>query len=67
MIGNKIANRIKKASKTTPQNNSERVESETENTQFDRKIPKERYVLLNDRKIENYKIRQKIIHDLRLI
>ena len=66
LIGNnKIADKIKNVSKTTPKNNSERVESETENTQFDRKIPKERYVLPNDRKIENYKIRQKIIDDLR--
>ena len=67
LIGNKIAGKIKKVSKTTPQNNSETVESEPENTQFDRKISKERYVLPNDRKIENYKIRQKIIDDLRLI
>ena len=65
MIGNKIADKIKNVSKTTPQNNSETVESETENPQFDWKIPKERYVLPNDRKTENYKIRQKIIDDLR--
>ena len=42
MIGNKITDKIIKVSKTTPQNNSEIVESETEKTRFNRKIPKER-------------------------
>ena len=68
LTGNKIADKIIKVSKITPQNNSETVERETENIRFDRKIPKKRYVSPNDRKIWNYqKIRQKIIDDLRLI
>ena len=37
LIGNKIADKIIKVSKTTPQNNSETVESETENARFDQK------------------------------
>ena len=30
-------------SRNSPQNGSETVENETENTEFDREIPKERY------------------------
>ena len=37
LICNKIADKIIKVSKTTPQNNSETVESETENPRFDQK------------------------------
>ena len=39
MIGNKIANRIKKVSKKSQQNNSETVTNED-----DKEIPKERYI-----------------------
>ena len=44
MIGNKITDKITKMSRHSPQNNSEIVESEIENTKFDREIPKERYI-----------------------
>ena len=44
LIGNKIANKITKASRTLPQNNSETVTNEDENTGLHRKIPKERYI-----------------------
>ena len=53
-IGNKIADRITKDSKSSQQNNSETVINEN-----DKKIPKERYISL--------KKRQKIIDNLRLI
>ena len=53
-IGNKIANRITKVSKNSQHNNSETVTNE-----HDKKIPKERYISLEER--------QKIIDDLRLI
>ena len=42
-IGNKIADTITKVSKVLSHNNSETDKSETENTAFVRKIPKERY------------------------
>ena len=54
LIGNKIANRITKVSKTSPQNNSETVTNE-----HDKEIPKERYISPEER--------QTIIDDLRLI
>ena len=44
MIGNKITDKITKMSRRSPQNNSETVESEIENTKFDREIPRERYI-----------------------
>ena len=44
LIGNKIANTITKASRTSPQNSSETVESETENIGINRKMHKERYI-----------------------
>ena len=43
-IGNKIADTITKESKSSLHNNSETDKSETENTTFFRKIPKERYI-----------------------
>ena len=48
LIDNKIANRITKVSKSSPQNNSETITNE-----HDKKIPKERYIYLQkkDRKI----------------
>ena len=52
MIGNKIANRVTKVSKSPKQNNSETVTNE-----HDEKIPKERYISPEER--------QKIIDDLR--
>ena len=33
-----------KASKTSPQNNSETIKSETEYKKLDREVPKERYI-----------------------
>ena len=42
-IGNKIAHKITKASRGSPQNSSETIESETEKIGFHREIPKERY------------------------
>ena len=52
-IGNKIADRITKVSKTSPQNNSE------ENMEHDRKMQREKYISPEQR--------QKIIDYLRLI
>ena len=54
LIGNKIANKIIKVSTNLQQNNSETVTNE-----YDKEIPKERYISPEDR--------QKIIDDLRLI
>ena len=54
LIGNKIANRITKVLKISPQNNSETITNE-----HDKEIPKERYL--------SPKEKQKIIDDLRLI
>ena len=45
-IGNKIADRITKFLGSSLQNNSETVESETENRGFDSKIHRERYIYL---------------------
>ena len=59
MIGNKVADEIKKVSRTSPRNSFETLESEAENIGFDRKIPKERYISLEKR--------QQIIDDLKLI
>ena len=44
LIGNTFADKIIKASRTLSQNNSGTVESETENTRFDREIPEERCI-----------------------
>ena len=57
-----IADKITKLSRSSPQNNSETVESKTKNNGFDRKIPKERYI-----KICLSKKMIKIIDDLGLI
>ena len=54
LIGNKIADKITRVSKTSPQNNSE-----TGTNECDKEIPKERY--------KSPEQRQKIIDDLRLI
>ena len=54
MIGNKIASRIKKAWRISPQNDPEIII-----TEHDKEIPKERYI--SQRGI------QKIIDDLRLM
>ena len=58
LIGNKIADKITKVSRGSPQNTSETVESETENTWFNREIPKESHIYLEKR--------QQIVSDLRL-
>ena len=52
LIDNKIAYRITKVSKVSPQNNSETVPNE-----YDKEIPKERHIYPKER--------QKIIDDLR--
>ena len=54
LIGNKIANKITKASISSPQNNSETITNE-----HDKEIPKERQISPEER--------QKIIDDLTLI
>ena len=43
LIGKKVADKITKLSRSSPQNSSETVESKTKSTGFDRKIPKKRY------------------------
>ena len=43
MIGNKIVNIITNASRASPQNRSDEVESEAKNIGFDIEISKERY------------------------
>ena len=53
LTGNKISDKIKRVSKTLPQNNSK------ENIEHDREIHKERYISPEQR--------QKIIDDLRLV
>ena len=50
MIGNRIANKITKASKNTQQNNSETVINEN-NKEIPKKIPKERYISPEERRI----------------
>ena len=54
LIGNKSAGKITKASKNSPQNNSEAITNK-----FDKEIPKERHI--------SWKETQKIIDDMRLI
>ena len=47
LIGNKIADKITKVSRRSPQNSSEKVESETVNIRFDKEIPDtERYIYI---------------------
>ena len=58
MAGDKITEKIMKASKTSSKNSSEIVESETKNVGFDIEILKEIYI--------PSKKRQKFIDDLRL-
>ena len=56
LTGEKIADKIIKIFKTIPQNNSETVENETENTRLDRKIPKRKICISKrqkDRKLQN--------------
>ena len=57
LIGNEIAERVTKASKASPQDNS--VTNKEENIGFDREIYRERYISPEQR--------QKIIDDLKLI
>ena len=58
MIGNKIADKITKVSRSSLQDSSETVKSETENIGIGRVIPKKRYI--------SPKKRQTIIDNLRL-
>ena len=59
LIGNKIDNKITQVSRNSPLNNSERIESETDNIGLDIEMPKERYIY--------FEKRQKVIDDLGLI
>ena len=59
MIGNKIADKITKVSKSSPKNSSEIFESETENIGFDKVKLKKIYI--------SPEKRQQIIDKLRLI
>ena len=52
LIGYKIADKITKASRTSPQNNSEAVANEEENIGFDREMPREIYI--SRKKTDNY-------------
>ena len=54
LIGKKIANRIAKVSRSSPQNNSETITNE-----HDKEITKERYISPEER--------QKVIDNIRLI
>ena len=60
LIGNKIADKVTNVSRSSPQNSSQTVESETGNTRFDRKIPKERYtytcIYINIRELSNIQV-----------
>ena len=58
LIGDKIANKITKVSRTSAQNNSEAVTNETENNKLDREILR--------KKISPEK-RQQIMDDVRLM
>ena len=50
-IDNNIAGKTTKVSKISPQNNLETVEWETENTWFNKEIPKDTYLQKKDSKI----------------
>ena len=54
MIGNKIADKVSKVSKTLPQNNSETITNE-----HDKELLKERYISPEER--------EEIVHEVRLI
>ena len=53
MIGNKIVKIITKASRASPQNRSDKVESEAKNIGFDIELSKERYNS-PEKKTENF-------------
>ena len=59
LIGNQITDKIRNVSRTSPHNNSETIESEIENTGFDKEIGQEKYISPEER--------QKFIQDLRLM
>ena len=59
LIRNEVADKITKVSKTSRQNSLETVESETRSIEFDREMPRERYI--------SPEKRQKINDDVRLI
>ena len=58
-IRNEVTDKITKVSKTSRQNSLETVESETRSIEFDREMPRERYI--------SPEKRQKINDDVRLI
>ena len=49
----KLLKKLTKSSTDLPQSSSETVESETKNTEFDRKKPKERYISSEKRHLWN--------------
>ena len=59
LIGNQITDKITNVSRRSPHSNSETIESEIENTGFDKEIGQERYISPEER--------QKFIEDLRLM
>ena len=59
LIRNEVTDKITKVSKTSRQNSLETVESETRSIEFDREMPRERYI--------SPEKRQKINDDVRLI
>ena len=44
MIGNEVAEKITKVLRSSPQNSSEIVTNETENSKHDKEITKEKYI-----------------------
>ena len=59
LIRNEVTDKITKVSKTSRKNSLETVESETRSIEFDREMPRERYI--------SPEKRQKINDDVRLI
>ena len=53
LIANKIIDKSKKVSRTSPQNSSETITNKPENIRLHREIPKERYVS-PEKKTTNY-------------
>ena len=51
LIGNETTDKITNSSRTSPQNSSGAVTSETKYTEFDRETPKERYISPERRKL----------------
>ena len=50
LIANKIADKITKVLRTFPQNSSKTVTNKAQNIQYDKEIPKKRYISSKDKK-----------------